>query len=84
MVMQIQKTTTDNDGDGIIDDNDRTNLGDPIPDATMGLNISIDYKNFDFSAYAFASIGNAGILTSKGEDIGRGDGSAGESCKSDI
>ena len=24
----------------------------------MGLNISLDYKNFDFSAYAFASIGN--------------------------
>lgn len=48
----------DINGDGIIDDNDRTNIGDPIPDATMGLNISFDYKNFDFGAYAFASIGN--------------------------
>ena len=24
----------------------------------MGLNISLDYKNFDFAAYAFASVGN--------------------------
>ncbi|MDO5978880.1 SusC/RagA family TonB-linked outer membrane protein [Flavivirga spongiicola] len=48
----------DQNGDGIIDSDDRVNLGDPIPDATMGLNISLDYKNFDFAAYAFASIGN--------------------------
>jgi TonB-linked SusC/RagA family outer membrane protein len=48
----------DINNDGVIDDNDKTNLGDPIPDATMGLNLSVDFKNFDFSAYAFASIGN--------------------------
>jgi len=48
----------DTNNDGVINDNDKSNLGDPIPDATMGLNISLDYKNFDFSAYAFASIGN--------------------------
>lgn len=44
--------------DGLIDSDDRTNLGDPIPDYTMGLNISLEYKGFDFLAYAFASIGN--------------------------
>lgn len=48
----------DINGDGVIDDNDRTNIGDPIPDATMGLNFSIDFYNFDFGAYAFASVGN--------------------------
>jgi len=48
----------DQNGDGVIDLDDRVNLGNPIPDATMGLNISFDYKNFDFSAYTFASIGN--------------------------
>jgi len=48
----------DQNGDGVIDLNDRVNLGNPIPDATMGLNISFDYKNIDFSAYTFASIGN--------------------------
>ncbi|MCH4553425.1 SusC/RagA family TonB-linked outer membrane protein [Aestuariibaculum lutulentum] len=44
--------------DGVINDDDKTNIGDPIPDATMGLNLSMDFKNFDFSAYAFASVGN--------------------------
>ena len=48
----------DQNNDGVIDLDDRVNLGNPIPDATMGLNISLDYKNFDFSAYAFASLGN--------------------------
>ena len=48
----------DINGDGIIDDDDRTNIGDPIPDLTMGFNINLEYKNFDFIAYAFAQIGN--------------------------
>lgn len=48
----------DQNNDGVIDLDDRVNLGDPLPDATMGLNLSFDYKQFDFSAYAFASIGN--------------------------
>lgn len=48
----------DINGDGVINDDDRTNIGDPIPTATMGLNLSFDYKNFDFGAYAFASVGN--------------------------
>ncbi|RRJ90169.1 SusC/RagA family TonB-linked outer membrane protein [Flavobacterium macacae] len=48
----------DVNGDGKIDANDRTNIGDPIPAATMGFNLTLKYKNFDFSAYTFASIGN--------------------------
>ncbi|WP_299254374.1 TonB-dependent receptor [uncultured Aquimarina sp.] len=48
----------DVNGDGEIDSDDRTDIGNPIPDATMGLNIGLDYKNFDFTAYAFASVGN--------------------------
>jgi len=48
----------DKDGDGAITLDDRVNIGSPLPDATMGLNLSLDYKNFDFSAYAFASVGN--------------------------
>ena len=47
----------DQDGNGIIDNDDRVNIGDPIPDLTMGLNLSFNYKNFDFKAYAFASLG---------------------------
>jgi len=48
----------DQNGDGVIDLDDRINLGNPLPDATMGLNLSFDYKKWDFAAYAFASLGN--------------------------
>ena len=44
--------------DGHIDENDRTVIGDPIAEVTMGLNIGFNYKNFDFTANAFASLGN--------------------------
>jgi TonB-linked SusC/RagA family outer membrane protein len=48
----------DQNGDGIIDLDDRVDLGNPLPAATMGFNLSLDYKNWDFAAYAFASVGN--------------------------
>jgi len=48
----------DQNGDGVIDLDDRIDLGNPLPDATMGLNVSFDYKQWDFAAYAFASVGN--------------------------
>jgi len=48
----------DINGDGIIDTKDRTDIGDPIPDATMGFNVQLNYKNLDFAVYTFASIGN--------------------------
>ncbi|NCO64135.1 MAG: TonB-dependent receptor [Flavobacteriales bacterium] len=48
----------DVNNDGIIDEEDKVQIGSPIPEATMGINLSLDYKNFDFSAYAFASVGN--------------------------
>ncbi len=48
----------DVNGDGIIDDLDKTDLGNPIPEATFGMNIGFTYKNFDFLTYAFASLGN--------------------------
>jgi len=48
----------DVNGDGVLNADDRTYLGDPIPDMTMGLNISLNMKSFDFIAYAFSSIGN--------------------------
>ncbi|MNJ98076.1 Vitamin B12 transporter BtuB [compost metagenome] len=48
----------DVNGDGQITNADRTNVGDPIPDATMGFNLQLNYKGFDLAAYAFASLGN--------------------------
>ncbi|MCO6148875.1 TonB-dependent receptor [Flavobacterium sp. NRK1] len=48
----------DVNGDGQITAADRTNIGDAIPDATMGFNLQLNYKGWDFAAYTFASIGN--------------------------
>jgi TonB-linked SusC/RagA family outer membrane protein len=44
--------------DGVIDDNDRTFIGNPNPDFTYGLNVAFSYKAFDFSAFFFGSKGN--------------------------
>ena len=48
----------DVNSDGVIDTKDKTNIGDPIPDATMGFNLQLNYKNLDFAVYTFASVGN--------------------------
>ena len=48
----------DINGDGIITSADKTYIGDPIPDITMGLNLTFNYKNFDFQSYFFASLGH--------------------------
>lgn len=39
----------DNNGDGVINDQDRDFLGSPIPDLTYGMNLNAAYKGFDFS-----------------------------------
>lgn len=39
----------DINGDGEINDDDRTFIGNPIPKITYGLAFSSCYKNFDFS-----------------------------------
>lgn len=48
----------DTNGDGQLTAADRTKVGNPIPDATMGFNLQLNYKGFDLVAYAFASLGN--------------------------
>lgn len=39
----------DINGDNVITDEDRTDIGSPIPDLTYGLNAAFGYKNFDLS-----------------------------------
>ncbi|MEP6464665.1 MAG: TonB-dependent receptor [Parafilimonas sp.] len=48
----------DVNGDGQINADDRTFFGNPNPDFTAGLNISIAYKSFDFSTFFYSSFGN--------------------------
>lgn len=59
----------DTNGDGQITDADRTNIGDAIPDFTFGFNIGFTYKNFDFSANAFASLGNDMVRDYERKDL---------------
>lgn len=48
----------DMNGDGQITAADRTNIGDPIAEFEMGFSFGFTYKNLDFSANAFASLGH--------------------------
>jgi TonB-dependent starch-binding outer membrane protein SusC len=48
----------DLNSDGVINDNDRTLIGDPNPDFTFGFNLAADYKGFDISVLASGVAGN--------------------------
>ena len=48
----------DMNGDGKINASDQTKIGDPFPNFTMGWNLNLEYKNFDFTAFTYASVGN--------------------------
>ena len=48
----------DQNGDGIIDENDRTFLGSAIPKYTYGLTANCEYKNFDLSVFFQGQNGN--------------------------
>ncbi len=44
--------------DGVIDSKDETNIGNPFPKFTMGWGLTLEYMNFDFTAFLYASEGN--------------------------
>ena len=48
----------DLNGDKRITDADRTFLGNPHPDFQMGLNLNLNYKNFNFTTFLFWNQGN--------------------------
>lgn len=48
----------DINGDGVINELDRTFLGSPVPKFTGGFNMTWRYKNFDLTALSHVSIGN--------------------------
>lgn len=48
----------DRDNSGAIDDKDRTMIGNPTPKATYGVNLSANYKGFDFSIFLQGVYGN--------------------------
>lgn len=48
----------DVNGDGIIDEKDKTNIGSPLPKWTFGWNNTIRYKNFDLNLFINGNVGN--------------------------
>lgn len=48
----------DVNGDGIIDQEDRTVIGNPTPDLTYGFNVNLNYKNFDLGVDMMGVYGN--------------------------
>jgi len=48
----------DVNGDGKLDDKDRTKIGSPWADYNIGLNLNFAYKQFDLVANFYSSIGN--------------------------
>ena len=48
----------DVNNDGIIDENDKTNIGSPLPKFTFGWNNTFTYKNFDLNIFINGSYGN--------------------------
>jgi len=52
----------DLNGDGKIDANDKTKIGDPNPDYTYGLNMEVSYKAFDFSVYTYGVAGSQNVF----------------------
>ena len=48
----------DLNGDGVISDADRTNIGNPTPKMVLGYNLDLKYKNFDLSAFFNGAFGH--------------------------
>jgi TonB-linked SusC/RagA family outer membrane protein len=44
--------------DGVINADDKTNLGSGMPDFACGFNVALDYKGVDFSLSAYGAAGN--------------------------
>ena len=59
----------DQNGDGIIDDQDRVVLGSFFPDLTYGFNFAVSYKNFDLTANFQGQTGHSILNRKRGEII---------------
>lgn len=59
----------DVNGDGVINPDDRTMIGNPTPDWTFGFNASVEYKGFDFSMLIIGTYGNDIFNGSQRQDL---------------
>lgn len=47
----------DANGDGVVNDDDKTEIGSPQPDVTMGITLGASYKGFDLSVTGYGAFG---------------------------
>lgn len=47
----------DTNGDGVVNADDKTDLGNPHPDVTMGVNLGASWKGFDINITGYAALG---------------------------
>lgn len=64
----------DQNGDGLVDDEDRVVLGSYLPSFMYGANLSITYKDFEFSTSLMGQLGNKILNRKRGEIIWTADG----------
>ena len=58
LTIDTNKDGVPDKADGVINSDDRTIIGSPHPDLTYGLNIDMQYKNFDVTMFFQGSYGN--------------------------
>lgn len=56
----------DLNNDGVLDNKDKTFIGNAYPDLMVGLNLGFTYKNFDFTTNFYGTFGNDIFNTTKG------------------
>lgn len=56
----------DLNNDGVLDENDKTYIGNAYPDLMVGLNLGFNYRSFDFTANFYGTFGNDIFNTTKG------------------
>lgn len=68
----------DTNGDGVIDETDKTNIGKPMPDWRMGINLSASYKGFDISIAGAGAFGQQIARSYRAHTTGSTDNSTSE------
>ena len=63
----------DQDGNGLLDDKDKTNLGNSFPAITYGLNVGADYAGFDLQLFFQGVAGNEIYNAVRERTEGKGD-----------
>jgi len=59
----------DLDGNGRINDGDRTMIGNPTPDMTFGMNFGANYKQFEMSVFMQGTLGNEIFNATRRHDL---------------